>query len=118
MLLRPPKSTRTYTPFPHTTLFQSHRGRPVMSFATLRANLTGASAPFLRPAPSRADGVAQHAGAGGEGGCRHRLGEEVDGRLHAAPAVADTKGAESCLRSEARRVGTACVSTCRSRWSP
>src|SRR3546814_11825005 len=33
---------------------------------------------------------------------------------HRAPQI----GAESTRRSEERRVGKACVSTCRSRWSP
>src|SRR3546814_17261657 len=37
-------------------------------------------------------------------------------------AVADARGAVAgdfgCVRSEERRVGKACVRTCRSRWSP
>src|SRR3546814_20202351 len=34
------------------------------------------------------------------------------------PAPADGNGLNPLLRSEERRVGKACVSTCRSRWSP
>src|SRR3546814_20712106 len=34
MIPRPPRSTRTFTPFPYTTLFRS--GRPASSTATMR----------------------------------------------------------------------------------
>src|SRR3546814_1425872 len=37
---------------------------------------------------------------------------------HAAVADADAAGELGQLRSEERRVGKECVSTCRSRWSP
>src|SRR3546814_6822264 len=81
MLRRQPSTTRTDTLVPYTTLFrslgdggrrreqgqrheaegggqkilqqQSHRGSPVMSFATLRANPNGALTPFLLLRPAR-----------------------------------------------------------------
>src|SRR3546814_16746190 len=75
MFRRPPRSTRTYTLFPYTTLFRSF------------SLMSGADpAPWLSP-PFRVW----------------------------APIVAP------CVivcRSEERRVGKECVSTCRSRWSP
>src|SRR3546814_14234433 len=53
------------------------------------------------------------------GQAQHGLGERVDGtgggdRRHEAGEFAD----EDVVRSEERRVGKECVSTCRSRWAP
>src|SRR3546814_11808654 len=110
MIRRPPRSTRTDTLFPYTTLFRSiavhdHRAfRP--QFADL-AHGQFARACFIHNLEiGGGDGGAAAFGAveiilarmGGDG--RHRLGHP--------PAA----------RSEERRVGTECVSTCRSRWSP
>src|SRR3546814_16781051 len=123
MILRPPRSTRTDTLFPYTTLFRSvrleHRGivdveEHLFALSAVPLDIEGAVlgmhrlAPvddgtqqrlqvvpqFRPPLPRRA---AQHAGmlvsAGG------RIGFVIE-------------------RSEARRVGKACGSTCRNRWSP
>src|SRR3546814_18219493 len=46
------------------------------------------------------------------------LREEVAGAAVAAQQVAEQVGHRHQPRSEARRVGKECVSTCRSRWSP
>src|SRR3546814_18797143 len=56
----------------------------------------------------------------GDGQLEVTLGEgvypvELIGRYVAAPSVLQVQGLE---RSEERRVGKECVSTCRSRWSP
>src|SRR3546814_20031969 len=48
-------------------------------------------------------------------GQRGLPGAVAVGGIDVGPPVA---GAEEALRSEERRVGTECVSTCRSRWSP
>src|SRR3546814_13352844 len=121
MIRRPPRSTRTDTLFPYTTLFRSSRSQaeePVVS-ASLGAE------PILVNAT------------------RFRLANEVDwARLDRIVGTIEKKsvralddddllalpvlyrGALSSLsvaretRSEERRVGKACVSTCRSRWSP
>src|SRR3546814_15131379 len=54
----------------------------------------------------------------GEGVIGSRLGPSVaDGRVYAA-ALAGGVSAIDLRRSEERRVGKECVSTCRSRWSP
>src|SRR3546814_12791437 len=46
MILRPPRSTRTDTLFPYTTLFRSRRQRPVPAgHAPARARLAGEGAP-------------------------------------------------------------------------
>src|SRR3546814_19456867 len=66
-------------------------------------------------------------GGRGAGGQRQRgEGQQRDADIHAAK-LADRAGAGNCSaaqapreapRSEERRVGKECVSTCRSRWSP
>src|SRR3546814_13448865 len=104
MILRPPRSTRTDTLFPYTTLFRSWRSRGLVERCTvgatpstvmlgLRAGHPGAAVPSLALDP--------------------RVRPEGDSLsyinwLRTDPGVS----------SEARRVGKECVSTCRSRWSP
>src|SRR3546814_14085481 len=43
---------------------------------------------------------------------------ETDERDPEVPVTSDAPAAQQASRSEERRVGTECVSTCRSRWSP
>src|SRR3546814_18254421 len=43
--------------------------------------------------------------------CRMQAADLIDG-------IEEYEGAKAALRSEERRVGKECVSTCRSRWSP
>src|SRR3546814_19080513 len=107
MIRRPPRSTRTDTLFPYTTLFRSDREQ----YAKRQRQ-------HLR------------AGSAGNGRGRHegfavlriiiedRRGER-DLAMRAAGNLAHFEGEEArIVRSEERRVGKACVSTCRSRWSP
>src|SRR3546814_19048649 len=108
MIRRPPRSTRTDTLFPYTTLFRSlalacasHSGEPrhvetviawLQRLGLSAADLEcGAQLPSYEPAL-----IALLAGGG-----------------------AATAAHNNCSgRSEERRVGKECVSTCRSRWSP
>src|SRR3546814_11117315 len=93
---RPPRSTRTDTLFPYPTLFRSCR-------------LVDDAA---------AGGVDQ---VGGRLQPRQPRGVEQPDRLRRFRAVdADEVGAGQggVQRSEERRVGKECVSTCRARWSP
>src|SRR3546814_14367731 len=76
MIRRPPRSTRTDTLFPYTTLFRSNAQPMPKARRPLGLRATSAIQP---PSASRVSG--------------HR-------------------------RSEERRGGKECVSTCRSRWSP
>src|SRR3546814_14069806 len=99
MIRRPPRSTRTDTLFPYTTLFRSERPvgddlcRDVGIDQDALAELTG-------------DLLLQL-------GDRASLGiDRADERHGDRPGIADD------VRSEERRVGKECVSTCRSRWSP
>src|SRR3546814_11592912 len=98
MIRRPPRSTRTDTLFPYTTLFRSSDRRA--------------------REPSRVGGA--------------RMGEGILAARRRAGMFGDVADAEVKLegrrepgepeqirrRSEERRVGKECVSTCRSRWSP
>src|SRR3546814_20657312 len=100
MIRRPPRSTRTDTLFPDTTLFRS-----VLRWAL---------------------------GAGVQNELKERLfnlyfieGQDIGDHQVLADAAA-AEGMDGALvkslldedRSEERRVGKECVSTCRSRWSP
>src|SRR3546814_15208772 len=86
MIRRPPRSTRTDTLFPYTTLFRSRRK---VRLHMARKSLL--SAAIERP--------------------------QAEANENTIPQpVADAVRAEA--RSEERRVGKECVSTCRSRCSP
>src|SRR3546814_17923855 len=119
MIRRPPRSTRTDTLFPYTTLFRSGRGTGRERARALGAQGSGgvllrAGRREARRAAARQACAAGRDGregvdraAGGRGvDClrRHRWGGDGAGALP--------------RRSEERRVGKECVSTCRYRGSP
>src|SRR3546814_16746184 len=101
MIRRPPRSTRTDTLFPYTTLFRSLLlGRTGESIAR-GLGVAGLQSVSARHPPQQRVPVRL-------GACRalpHRL---APGELFLPVA----------LRSAERRVGKECGSTCRSRWSP
>src|SRR3546814_11883253 len=99
MIRRPPRSTRTDTLFPYTTLFRSYRTPLLLIGAACL--ILGA---FLLFRQQRA---AARCGPGGACTPRWVRILTLAGLLLGA-----------ALRSEARRVGKECVSTCGSRWSP
>src|SRR3546814_14825876 len=108
MIRRPPRSTRTYTLFPYTTLFRS-------SF--FPAGPDECDDPRLTILDLHPTGPLW----GMEGS---PAGDEIQALEN---AVAETEptvvnwlaqaGMKHERRSEERRVGKECVSTCRSRWS-
>src|SRR3546814_19890638 len=110
MIRRPPRSTRTDTLFPYTTLFRS-------------------PAPCFRP-PIQADFADGAVGAAGEAVKDYydTLGVQRDADAAALKAAYRklamqyhpdrNPGDTTAERSEERRVGKEGVSTCRSRWSP
>src|SRR3546814_11377706 len=118
MILRPTKSTRTYTLVPYTTLFRSpHRHRIAGTIA--REELVIARAEIV--ARRQIENVIWHARQGIGAEIRYDRRAEHPG-ASPIPLIADA-GADHDLalvqrRSEERRGGKACVSTCRSRWSP
>src|SRR3546814_11295623 len=136
MLRRPPRSTRTDTLFPYTTLFRSHGGGdhpPVEDYGEGLADILlrrAREAAAARAVEAEVDGgrailVLADAGVDQLVAGHHRAALHRD---HAQPArivgigqhLAADRGAAlgHVLRSEERRVGKECVSTCRSRWSP
>src|SRR3546814_17642477 len=102
MILRPTRSTLTDTLFPYTTLFRS------FDFERLR-----------RVAPVKLLVSATRVRDGGA-----RIFRNDDISLDAVmastslPSLHHAVSIDDDWRSEERRVGKECVSTCRSRWSP
>src|SRR3546814_13271558 len=117
MTRRPPSSTRTDPLFPYTTLFRSYSAGALRTHVQ-RAGKAGVVRAQERQL-SRADRAFQPRGfvAGGSrrAGSRARRRPE-DGTGISEPQRAAVVAASG--RSEERRVGKECVSTCRSRWSP
>src|SRR3546814_15249149 len=103
MIRRPPRSTRTDTLLPYTTLFRSPQ------FFDIRlqdGRLFGSLVDVLNrgaPVAILAVGMTLVIATGG-----------IDLSVGAVMAISGAVAA----RSEERRVGKECVSTCRSRWSP
>src|SRR3546814_12196259 len=97
MIRRPPRSTRTDTLFPYTTLFRScgagRKANAMLDFLS-RHNPRGLVARFIA-APAALT---------------------VFLVLYGTLGIGQAQTPED--RSEERRVGKECVSTCRSRWSP
>src|SRR3546814_13123672 len=124
MRQRPPRSTRTDTLFPYTTLFRS--GTTHGEGAAQSAGSHGDRC--VRCAGDRADARAgarraRAYGAGGRQALEPCMIGRISGRLvlkQPPLLLVDVGGVgyEVAARSEERRVGKACVSTCRYRWSP
>src|SRR3546814_13400809 len=108
MIRRPPRSTRTDTLFPYTTLFRS-----------LFKLITGAEKP-----DSGEIRVGETVKLGYVDQSRDALDpnknvwEEVSGGNERFYFGKNEVATRAYVRSEERRVGKECVSTCRSRWSP
>src|SRR3546814_11255769 len=122
MIRRPPRSTRTDTLFPYTTLFRSGDGRELQFQLPGHRHVVDQDLLHL---------VIEFLTLRVRAGDR-RLGEQlVDFRVAVALDVVERRAlgdvaadvgacdAECRIaRSAERRVGKECVSTCRSRWSP
>src|SRR3546814_19305564 len=108
MIRRPPRSTRTDTLFPYTTLFRSRGAAPGE-----RSEVRGCNGgPCSIPSKGES-GLAARLGKAGAIACR------VTVAAHGGPLqMPGTVIGKPTIRSEERRVGKECVSTCRSRWSP
>src|SRR3546814_13429223 len=112
MIRRPPRSTRTDTLFPYTTLFRSAVGLQVgQRHIAVPADkvLDGEVLPPRQGViPAFALPHRHHRRQPTEAGGRRVTAETPD--VHTAVC--------RLRRSEERRVGKECVSTCRSRWAP
>src|SRR3546814_20308535 len=120
MIRRPPISTRTDTLCPYTTLFRSQDGQARAQDLQL-ATLSYPTSPPLRGfSPFVVGGVYAERDA-------FELKRDI-GMIKRTLVVAGVSAAlvltgaaafaQTSRRSEERRVGKECVSTCRSRWSP
>src|SRR3546814_14763131 len=107
MLRRTPRSTRTATLFPYTTLFRSHpyRADPFRSVDLVRRQRDQVGAVGDGDAA-----IALHRVAEQQAVFRMGRGGEIGDGLDRPDLVV-------APRSEERRVGKECVSTCSSRWS-
>src|SRR3546814_20688195 len=123
MIRRPPRSTRTDTLFPYTTLFRSRPAGGTLRLAYRAGEApTGAEDPpsavgllhALRPRARAVAGAQARLDATGPDIClpRRRAAER---RLPSPEAGGDRR---SRGHSDDRRVGTHGVRTCSSRWSP
>src|SRR3546814_19768099 len=117
MMRRPPRSTRTDTLFPYTTLFRSEQRRVHLGARPWRI---GADARFMRRGQSvelcYQFGVIELTHHALHLDCdiiprRHLIGFGVQTRADIGVGTLPDRSAE-------RRVGKECVSTCRSRWWP
>src|SRR3546814_11545873 len=101
MIRRPPRSTRTDALFPYTTLFRSTYIDGIRDTGSQSRDIFDVEQVEIIKGPSSTFG-----GRGSTGGAINLI----------------TKSAKSedfnAGRSEERRVGKECVSTCRSRWWP
>src|SRR3546814_11650292 len=114
MIRRPPRSTRTDTLFPYTTLFRSW---PLTLTIVLLFGPKVLSVLWLLIDDSRRKAL------GGLDGILNSIAIEIPLSILVAPLnmLTQTMAIIDIIRgrrSEERRVGKECVSTCRSRWSP
>src|SRR3546814_21155519 len=127
MIRRPPRSTRTDTLFPYTTLFRAILGLFALGIAFESAirlvdptDVAFGEATIVAIIGLAVNVVSAALLAGGhhhghdhEHGPSHAHGKDNNLRSAYMHVLAD-----ALTRSEERRVGKECVSTCRSRWSP
>src|SRR3546814_11959507 len=105
MRRRPPRSTRTDTLCPYTTLFRSH---PDAGKTTLTEKLLLFAGAIQIAGSVKARKASRHASS-------DWMEIEKQRGISVASSVMQMEYRD---RSEERRVGKECVSTCRSRWSP
>src|SRR3546814_16348741 len=112
MIRRPPISTRTDTLFPYTTLFRSHKPQasdhPWSRSIRVHMGMTQ-GVPRL---PALLIGGLESSGIPRANICQPRL-QSQKSLVWIADISSETQTSD---RSEERRVGKECVSTCRSRW--
>src|SRR3546814_15303705 len=113
MIRRPPRSTRTDTLFPYTTLVRSEGAREVVLRVAEAGAEFGDAVEAKDVAARRQRGKAVELGL--DGGV---AGMGVVGHGDSAFESPSPSGGDGSESSEERSVGQECVSTCRSRGSP
>src|SRR3546814_13081438 len=113
MIRRPPRSTRTDTLFPYTTLFRSDEGEQEHHVAKVLMGELGevepASDVWVAKMMVLIENIEHHA---------DEEESEMFPPLRSKRSADELKALAEKMRSEERSVGKECVSTCRSRWSP
>src|SRR3546814_17821523 len=120
MIRRPPRSTRTDTLFPYTTLFRSFPSPPPALRLGARRTAAMARKPSKKKAGAKKIAGTKKAGAKKTGASATDLSRHI---IDTAFELARERGwrdlsLAEIARSEERRVGKECVSKCNSRWSP
>src|SRR3546814_2471729 len=140
MIRRPPRSTRTDTLFPYTTLFRSAENRSLLDYwlaididytnAISRVEVAGIRALFIPDGVFDVDNIAlTDFHIYGRGTLRKRAGTKGamlsltgDNLIEGVTLDGNWSNKLQTLpyynRSEEKRVGKECVCTCRSRWAP
>src|SRR3546814_15255663 len=126
MIRRPPRATRTDTLFPYTTLFRSVEeiAAPQQAVAVevddgqrLVQRLRMVADDEQQLAVDLVGPALDHAGREQEEGGGKRDQQDEAGENPATHQRVSLSVLRAKVRSEERRVGKECVSTCRSRWS-
>src|SRR3546814_14725931 len=128
MIRRPPRSTRTYTLFPYTTLFRSINNtlQSLESTSKKVDNIVGTGAQRVQRILDNVESITNNLRENNEqitgimGNIEQVTDQVAAGKLQETLLQANqatTQLAATMKRSEARRVGKECVSKCRSRWS-
>src|SRR3546814_15767915 len=125
MILRPPRSTLTYTLFPYTTLFRSHLPHPSHSAShSVRSSVfRGRSqkgsfiSPSVQVLPQPLPAILRphRCLAGRSTGLPEAFHQDPSNRVSGYDRP---DNAHPRPRSEERRVGKECVCTCSDRWWP
>src|SRR3546814_16478488 len=120
MLRRPPRSTRTDTLFPHTTLFRSAELIRITPDPLTRVFFSDSGSTSVEVALKMALGYWFNIG---EARSRilvmeHSYHGDTIGAMSVGARGVYNRAWQPLPRSEARREGTECGSTCRPRWSP
>src|SRR3546814_14001534 len=128
MIRRPPRSTRTDTRFPYTTLFRSafpqynayvHAYAKEVDMARKKAvSVPPREAKLFRNNKSQALRIPADFELPGDRVMIHRDGDRPILEPVRRKNILEVLSSLPSLRSEERRVGNGCVSTCRSRWAP
>src|SRR3546814_17117421 len=108
MIRQPPRATRTDTLFPYTTLFRSYASYAYHAAKAGVVHLSEAAAVLYADRGIRVNVIAP--GLTLTPNIARTMPDEVRASL--------VREFHPSQRSEERRVGKECVSTCRSRWSP
>src|SRR3546814_12725726 len=119
MLRRPRRSTRTGTLFPYKALFRSFEGHVELADGKIAMVTPGITLHDvgLRVDSDAAGDLKLDGEASSDQG-KLQLSGTVSPRADPLKLDLHIKGDNFKARSEERRVGKECVSTCRSRWAP